>query len=351
MSSIPQIIEEVCKEMHFQMVETVFGSAGVDAAFAVMKTVKSLYRHVEPERIGGRVIVFRTVEPPGTAPAPPPVEAAANFGGFANLTITDLIVEVASDGRPYSRTLVDRTVENLARTAVVYHWQAGQEEFLAGAQRKAVPRYDLAARSQFAIPTFSNLREALQHYAAENVRESTCYIFKQVWHDDNRLFFRAGPEDTMRQSLIQFLQGRIGGDHDIWPEQNVNETRPVDIRVKPRFSNNRLMLIEIKWLGCSVAPDGHVTASHKNRRAQEGADQLAQYLDDQRQFAPTSVIQGYYVIIDGRREDLHVGATTICHADGFYYEDRELTFDPPHHEIRRDFDPPYRMFARPICAD
>ena len=155
----------------------------------------------------------------------------------------------------------------------------------------------------------------------------------------------------MRRSLTQFLRNRLGADHDVWPEQNVDESHPVDIQVKPRFTNNRLMLIEIKWLGFSAAEDGHITARHKNPRAQEGADQLAQYLEDQRRFAPSDVIQGYYVIIDARREDLHEGATTISAANGLFYESQELAFDPAHHVLRHDFDPPYRMFARPICSN
>jgi hypothetical protein len=349
--TMPEIIARFCREMHVPMVDAVFGNAGVEAVFQIMTTVRSLYTHVELERVDGRVIIYRTIQPQGAAPAPPPAGPAADFAALANLPISDLILEVASDGRPYPRTITNLNLEGLAQNAVVYHWRADQEEFLAGAERKAVPRLDSAARSQFAIPTFSNLREALQHYATENVRESTCYIFCQVWSGQKRLFLKAKPEAMMRNSLVQFLRGRMGAEHDVWPEQVVDESHPVDIRVQPRLSNNRLMLIEIKWLGCSVADDGHITARHKTPRAQEGADQLAQYLDDQRRFAPTRVIQGYYVIIDGRRENLNEGMTEICRLDGMHYEDKELEFDPAHHDTRRDFDPPYRMFARPVCTD
>ena len=174
--------------------------------------------------------------------------------------------------------------------------------------------------------------------------ESTCYIFHQAWHDANRLFFVAGPESLIRNSLTQFLRNRLGGNHDVWPEQNVNEKNPVDIRVQPRFFSNRLMLIEIKWLGDSVANDGHITATHRDRRAQEGADQLAGYLDKQRRSAPTSVIQGYYVIIDGRRRNLPVRAVpaiTITRADGLHYEVQALSFNPAPHLTRPDFDYAY----------
>jgi len=330
----------------------VFGNAGVDAVFQIMETAKTLYQHVEPERIAGRVVIYKVIPQVSGVFAPDSAEGpAADFASLANLAISDLTCEIAADGQVYLRQLNEKTLEELAKCAVVYYYRATHEEFLAGSERKTVLRLDASARSQFSVPTFSNLREALQHYARENVRESTCYVFVEVWSDNNRLFLRAKPEEKMRDSLVQFLRNRLGADHDVWPEQVVDESHPVDIRVKPRFTNNRLMLIEIKWLGYSVAKDGHITARHQNPRAQEGADQLAQYLEDQRRLAPSSVIQGYYVIIDGRRKDLREGANTISRADGMFFEDKELTFNPAHHDERPDFDPPYRMFARPICSD
>jgi hypothetical protein len=111
------------------------------------------------------------------------------------------------------------------------------------------------------------------------------------------------------------------------------------------------MLIEIKWLGDSAdADDGHVTARHRDARAQEGANQLADYLDEQRQSAPSRVIQGYYVIIDARRRNLAERSTVIGTEDGLYYENKDIVFSDITHFSRPDFDPPYRMFARPVCA-
>lgn len=341
----------ICKHSHVPMAEAVFGSAGIDAIFEVMDTAQSLYKHVEPERVAGAVVIFKTIPSQRDIQTPPQSERPVNFSALANLPITDLVLEVGSDGCVYRRTLDINQLDALATNSVVYHYQGGQEEFLVGKERRPVDKLDTAARSQFYIPTFPNLREALQHYETENIRESSCYLFRQAWQDDNRLFFKAKPEAKMRDSLTQFLQNRIGGDHNVWPEQNVNEKNPVDIRVQPKFSNNRLMLIEIKWLGYSVAEDGHITARHKEPRAQEGATQLAGYLDEQLRTAPSHVAQGYYVIIDGRRENLHEGATEISRADGLHYETRDITFSIAPHLTRRDFDPPYRMFARPVCCD
>jgi hypothetical protein len=355
MKHIADVIKQVCQESHVPMAQEVFGDAGLNAVFKVMEIVQLLYQHIEPERINGQVIVFQMVRPAGAEPTPPPVGPAADFAALANQDVGDLCFEIAADGRAYTRALGAGALEKLVESAVVYRYHGAQEEFLAGSKRKSVPRLDASARSQFSVPTFSDLRTALQHYARENIRESSCYIFRQVWYDANRLFFTAGPESLMRDSLTQFLSNRLGGDHDVWPEQNVNEKNPVDIRVQPRFRNNRLMLVEIKWLGDSAdADDGHITASRRDARAQDGADQLANYLNEQRRSAPGHVIQGYYVIIDARRRNLPDNAlagATIKRADGLHYENQAIAFDPAHHQTRRDFDEPYRMFACPVCCE
>lgn len=348
MNSFPEIIEKVCAETHVPMIQKVFGDEGVEAAFAIMATAKTLYKHIELERFSGEIVIYRllghSLGPESQNPEPP-----SDFAELANLELDELHLEVKEDGRAYRRSLSADEIKALAPSAVIYRYFQAAEVFFAGTEQKAVPRLDSSARSQFAIPTLANLREALKQYAYQDVRESTCYIFRDIWYDTNRLFVKAKSEVTMRTSLTQFLRNRIGGDHDVLPEQNVDESHPVDIRVTPRFSNNRMMLIEIKWLGFSVAEDGHITARHQNPRAQQGADQLVEYIDGQRQSAPSNVIHAYYVIIDARRENLREGDTTISRENGMYFENKELVFDPAHHESRKDFDPPYRMFARPLC--
>ena len=354
MKNIAEIIADVCRETHFPMVEKVFGKPGLDAVFQIMQTVKTLYQHIDPERISGEVVVYKVVQPAVNPVATTAASAAVDFASLANQNVDNLWFEIEADRCPHARLPGALTQEELAKTAVVYHYQEWKEEFLAGNHRKSVLRLDPSSRSQFSVPTFSNLREALQHFARENVLESTCYIFRKIWHDLNYLFLVEGPEAIMRESLTQYLRNRLGGEHDIFPEQNVNEKNPVDIRVQPKLQNNRLMIIEIKWLGNSVALDGHVTATHRDHRAQEGAKQLAKYLDEQRQSAPSHVIQGYYVIIDARRRNLPSTATagaTIARVDGFHYKAQEISFNPAPHTTRQDFDEPHRMFASPICID
>ena len=347
MTSLADAIAMVCTHTHVPMVQGVFGTAGVDAVFQIMQVVRELYMHVEPERVTGTIVIYRVV---GTQDNAAPVSAGPgiDFSLLANRSIANLVLEIAN-GTPYLRQAEAGSIEDLAESAVVYCYSGGREEFLAGTLKREVPRLDSSARSQFCVPTFSNLREALQHYATDNVQESSCFIFRGVWRDSNRLFFLAGPEHIMRTSMTQFLRNRLGAHLDVWAEQNVDESHPVDIRIQPRLSGNRLMLVEIKWLGDSMAPDGHITARHRDARAQAGADQLAQYLESQRQSAPRRVVHGYYVIIDGRRRGLSPDATVVSRVDGYYYEDSDLEFTPRHDRVRDDFDPPYRMFARPVC--
>lgn len=354
MKNIADIIADICRESHVPMANEVFGPSGVDAVFQVMETVQTLFRLVDPERISGEVLVYKVVQPEVNPKTTTAASAPVDFASLANQNIQNLCFEIESDGLPHDRIHGVWTPVELAEKAVVYRYQSWSEEFLVGTYRKKVLQFDKSARSQFSVPTFSNLRVALQHFARESVRESTCYIFRKIWHDSNRLFLNAGPESTMRDSLTQYLRNRLGGEHDIFPEQNVNEKNPVDIRVQPRLQNNRLMIIEIKWLGNSVASDGHVTAAHRDSRAQEGAEQLADYLDQQRQSAPSRVIQGYYVIIDARRRNLPQNAysdASIARVDGFHFESQAISFNPAPHTTRPDFDEPFRMFATPICID
>lgn len=345
---IAEFISKVMEESHVPMAESVFGSSGVDAIFNIMRTLGQFYYHVEPNRIDGEVIIFQYVENRDI-----PTSRQIDFSVYANMEVNNLCIQIASNGLPYSFDIEGSSVEELAGLAVVYRLDNNKEEFLAGTEAKLVTRLDNSARSQFSVPSFSNLQEALQAYGVRSIRESTCRLFRQAWHDEKRYFFHAGPEDTIRDSLIQFLENTLGAKYDVWPEQKVNETDPVDIRVQTKYQNNRLMLIEIKWLGHSANIDGGVTARYQDPRARKGVGQLARYLDEQRITAPTRVIQGYYVIIDARREGLPTNANTeriLSQANALYYENRSIDFQDDPLLERDDMDEPYRMYARPILG-
>jgi hypothetical protein len=201
--------------------------------------------------------------------------------------------------------------------------------------------------SIFTFPTFDELKLALYGYRDKLARRTSCRILEQVWRGQKRIIFRAGPEPTMRNSLTQFLKACLRGDVEVRPEQNVDESHPVDIKVT-WFMSNRLALIEIKWLGASTKT-ASTLVRYSGSRARSGAKQLADYLDGNAIQAPRQETRGYLVIFDGRRAKIKPSTRRVNRAQGFRYEHSEIVFSPRYHERRSDFEIPIRMFMEPVC--
>jgi len=341
-------MRSLCNEVYAYMVAKVFGDSGVAGLFCILETIRELYRHVEPERVKGQVIVFFPLSKLGCVLPASTGELCGNLSLLVPQANSGILLEVRSDGRRYSHPPHSKSTSELAHTAVVYEYRDGEESFFAGTESKQMIKLVATARSQFAVPTFFNLREALKEYALSFVRYCGCPILKGIWADAHRLFLKPAPEGEMRRSLTHFLKVRLGASYEVRPEQVMDESHPVDIKVT--FSpTNRLMILEIKWMGDSLNEKGNIGTQHRDARAKEGAEQLAGYLDQNRVQAPLHVTHGYYVIVDARRRGLRANSSNISRDDGLYFADKEVSFDPEYHRIREDFDPPYRMFAEPEC--
>lgn len=153
----------------------------------------------------------------------------------------------------------------------------------------------------------------------------------------------------MRRSLTQFLRSVLR-TANVQPEQNVDETHPVDIHVSFLMTSQHA-IIEIKWLGKSVKPDGsHDGTAYPQSRALAGAKQLAEYLDSTHQSSPHHGARGYLVVFDGRRAGLADGVTELEAANALHYENADITYSPDYSANRDDFDPPMRMFLYPKLA-
>ena len=153
----------------------------------------------------------------------------------------------------------------------------------------------------------------------------------------------------MRRSLAQFLDIVLRGTAEVRPEQVVDETHPVDVKVTWMFTN-RLALVEIKWLGKSMNDEDNITKVFTDVRARTGAKQLAGYLDWNYAETPLHQSRGYLVVIDGRRKGLNRASTSVSLQNGYWYRDKEITYNPKFHLVREDFEEPIRMFAEPICS-
>jgi len=340
-------------ETYLPFIEQQHGAAGGMAARALMQALKNIYAHREPISFE-RLIVFQAVQ---EFPLLPAMAEFLSVAELCQLTYARMAIQVMAGGAVRVLTEIP-DILSISNTAVVYIYGEDHEEyFWARGEKRRVLRLHPSLQSAFATPTFETLDDALNDYARRVVRVSHCHVLnaksvggstRGAWYDDRRLFFLAKPEDTLRRSLEQFLVTFLRGSADVRPEQKVDETQPVDIKVT--FDSPRhVALIEIKWLGKSRNEDGSMATPYYAHRAQEGADQLAGYLDANHPYDPENRTRGYLVVIDARRHGLNEQSTTVTTADGMFYASKEIDYDPAHHATRKDFAPPLRMFVEPIC--
>ena len=184
------------------------------------------------------------------------------------------LVEIQSDGK----ILIwpGRTVDlgKLAEQAVAYSYRNKTEYFHAGANVAEVEKVVIGCASIFAVPTFGELKDALEHYGTDMIRYFLPDLCRR-WYETNRIFFKKKPEKVMRNSLTQYLKSQLRGNVEVRPEQIVDSTHPVDIKVT-WYLSNRIALIEIKWLGKSRT-SVKITKEYTQVRAREGAKQLVDY--------------------------------------------------------------------------
>ena len=341
-----QLLKNIAERLYIPLIAGAHGPAGEAALQSIMETLHKIYRYIEPEVFSASIVVFKSLVD-GQALIPIKRSTIINDASILPLAVDGAItIEVLHNGQIRLWNRHQPNLEQLAKSAVVYVYEGGTEQFLANDIRSIVPKINPAYASIFSMPTFSDLTIALEHYKAKMVRYSSCKIFSAIWFDKHQIFLKNAQEKVMRDSLTQFLKSHLRGDLEVRPEQNVDESHPVDIKVT-WWGTNRQALIEIKWLGTPKFADERVGRTYGDSRANEGAKQLAEYLDQNKKQVPTHITIGYLVVIDARLAGLTRGTRTIDQAKGLHYSDKEIEFNPKYHEMRNDFVSPTRMFAEP----
>ena len=237
----------------------------------------------------------------------------------------------------------------LSSYAIVYQFD-GSDRFVTPDGVIEVPSLPAFA-SIFAVPTFADLEDALEHYRVNMARRSRCPILRSCWDDTERLVLRNLPESRMRESLETFLVSTLR-THDrieVRPEQTVDDSHRVDIKVTWSFGG-RIAYIEIKWLGDSVNADRTRLTRYRDSRACEGAEQLAGYLDSDKTRSSGYSVMGYLVVVDARRRGLDIGNRNITDEQALFYAQRDINYTVQYELQRRDFAKPMRMFLEPILA-
>lgn len=322
-----------------------FGAAGLAAMRRLLEAVNEVHRRSAYEMWTKGLTVFAPLDP---------ADQLLDVAGSVELTPIELAQRIGQgvtiqplDG--HRLRVWFEQVDPLAfdGRAVVYHFNAGDFLVLQGALERIPNGSGLP--SSFGLPTFLELEDALTFYGVRLARQSSCYVLQDCWLDNRRIYLRNKPEATMRRSLAQHLRSSLRAHElvEVREEQNVDESHPVDIKVTWSLTN-RLALIEIKWLGDSANVDGTDAATtYRDARANEGAEQLADYLDDNKVRAPEHLTRGYLVIFDARRRGVTPFGSDVAPEDARYYENREIEFDPRREETRKDFHRPFRFYLEP----
>lgn len=329
----------------------------IKAGAAIAVALNDLYRYFEPSFFEGHFYVVKHFkddlifdEKKGT-----PIYFDKNI--LINRNSGVLIIQIFENGKLVLWEDEDTEKLSKRKDALTYHFHNNREEFLAYNTAIDITSYPFG--SMYA-PQFHDLIKALHTYSINKVYHSSCPHFIKSWADDNRLFFQGGgsgsnePEKFMQLSLHEFLSNFFlrGITIDAIREYNVGSEKPKPVDVKIHWKEaNRVALIEIKFLGTLKRAGGGIT-KHDSPRANPGISQLKGYHDSAEADMPTSIIKSILVVIDGRRNNLKDGMTTIPCADGLHFKNVEIAIDgdKKFHETVKGFETPIRMFASPKCV-
>ena len=345
----------------YEAAEKTFGPTGRERMLQLTNNVRLTFQQVPPEAIVGTLIFVQPLDGTQDTPliaalgAPRKVAAFDTLASHLNAKPTSkcTVIEICPNGDLevlLSETNID--VALLTDDALVYRYHNETDAFYLGAELRVLPKLATGLASNFASPTLASLDDALARYA-KLACPSRCYILEEVWEGDAdgpRLVLRNRPEATMRRSLELYLESALR-NVSVRAEHNTDETKPVDLKVV-WFGSQAAALIEIKWLGHSVAKqadDNAVTKFTKYglARAQSGAEQLADYLDREKHSDHEASLRGYLVVFDARRKGITSPSAPLTKDDALYYEQEELSLNPDPSESREDFAKPVRYFMLP----
>jgi hypothetical protein len=354
-------VQALVTNSYISHAEAAFGRAGTDGIKLLLNSVKLIFQQCPPERLPGTLTVVTGIAATplspviGTFGSPTACADYVDVGRFLadSQPGSNAVVEITADGS--FRLLVltgDVDLNALAQSSLIYRFDGDAERILAKEHEDFVPLVSPILKSNFAVPTLHSLEEAFRYYR-EYARESKCRILKEIWEggvDGPRLVLVNKPEAKMRDSLAQALELLLR-DVTVKPEQNTDETKPVDLRLN-WFASGATALIEVKWLGKATAKSKTqgleaTYTEYAASRAQSGADQLADYMDREVRHSNAIAPLGYLVVFDARRKGTKGMADQLTESDAMAFAKETLVFDPDHSKSRPDFAEPVRFFMNP----
>ena len=354
-----QAIQEAAAMMFWSDARCVFGEDGSSGLQMLLNSIREFFRTIPPDQVSTKFVFVYRMHSGGVRESQSEMERVATAVRVEDLSghrrrienASAILILVRDDGRYDLVTPVTvPSLELLSERSLVFVNQGGVDRFIIGGQTRTMPPLVTGAASNFAVATVTDLEEALERYRRD-AAEVSCPILAEIWmggRSGHRLVFRNRPEAVMRRSLELFLNTRIRGDVSVRSEYNTDETRPVDLIVN-WFGSKIRALIEIKWLGDSLTKDSDGTqfTSYRNARAQDGADQLVDYIDRERSTDSSAALKGYLVVFDGRRRKVTSPTTPVTSEDALYYRDKDVVLSRDYASERTDIAPIVRYFLEP----
>lgn len=323
-----------------------YGDVGVEYFKAILKVIPQIFKNIIPKNFNSIIIFKSNAFDISTVVSK--YQIIQDFSHLASIREKSIIIQVKSINEIFvTQEEIDMSI--LLKDNFFYQYLNEEESFQTKTKNCPLPQV-AGSYSVFAVSTFKDLDEALAHYDITIAGYAKCPYIKDALLTEKRIFLKPKPEHLLRDSLRHFLEARLRGDSiTVLPEQNVDETQPVDIKVAWGYTNHQA-LIEIKWLGKSLdLKTSTFTATYSEARAKEGAQQLANYLDAHKPQTPTHNTKGYLVVFDLRRNGTKVDTSTIDTVNGLHFKNKEIDYNPKFHETRIDFSKPVRLFIPPVC--
>ena len=339
--------------------QEVFGEDGVACLKSLLNGIREFFRAIPPDQMSTTFVFIYRMRDDSVDEIGEGMERIATALSLDSLSghrrhIEDasaILIDVRNDGRyDLLASVTTPSLETLSETSLVFVNEDGVDRFIIGGRSKTMPVLATGAPSNFAVATVADLEGALEKYR-QVAADVSCPILESIWigcRSGHRLVLRNKPEATMRRSLAWFLNTSIKGDVAVRSEHNTDESKPVDLIVN-WFGSKMRALIEIKWLGDSLTKDSNGTnfTRFRDQRAQEGADQLVDYMDRERSTDPTTSLKGYLVVFDGRRRNVTNPSTAITSENALYYRNKEIALTRDHAAERTDIAPLIRYFLEP----
>lgn len=337
-----------------------FGNEGRECLTSLQNQLKIIYQHYPAENISFNfTIVMRVTQNSSSSLLEEWPESIHGFNiediqfELGKVKKSNVVIELMEGGDYYlySSDVCFETYE-LVNNYIIYNFYKGVEKFIIKSNEDFVHPPSPIMVSNFSIPTYHSLDEALDTYYIKMAKETTCKILQNIWHGGvtgPRLILSNKPESIMRDSLTQALTLVLGKGVEVKAEHNTDETKPVDIKVS-WYGSRATALIEIKWLGSSIKENPKDVkkpfTTYWDSRAHDGAQQLIDYIDREIRSCTESIPQAYLVVFDARRESLKNISDKVSIDDAFFYEDKEITYDSKY-DLLPYFNKHLRFYLRP----